>query len=134
LNQSDIDTANQMGYNTEAVKFQYDFLNDEYEKLPIGLRNAIEDGKEIIVLMNPPYGEPKGDSKEGKIEVESANTSISEQMNKSGLGYATRQLYTQFLYRISEVSSCKIHIATFSNGLYSTCLPIDHLPDLTCNG
>lgn len=120
LNQSDIDTANQMGYNSEAVKFQYDFLNDDYEKLPVGLKNAIESGKEIIVLMNPPYGEPKGDSKEGKIEVDSSNTSISFQMNKFGLGYATRQLYTQFLYKLSEISTNKIHIATFSNGLYKT--------------
>ena len=55
LNQSDIDTANQMGYNPEAVKFQYDFLNDDYEKLPEGLRKAIEEGRQIIVLMNPPY-------------------------------------------------------------------------------
>ena len=51
LNQSDIDTANQMGYNPEAVKFQYDFLNDEYSKLPEGLRNAIENGRQIIVLI-----------------------------------------------------------------------------------
>jgi len=95
-------------------------LNDAYEKLPVGLRKAIEDGKEIIVLMNPPYGEPKGDSKEGKIEVESANTSVSIEMNKLGLGYATRQLYTQFLFKLSEISKTNIHIATFSNGLYKT--------------
>jgi hypothetical protein len=120
LIQADIDTANQMGYNLESVKFQYDFLNDDYEKLPIGLRNAIESGKEIIVLMNPPYGEPKGDSKEGKIQTESSNTQTSSLMNKSGLGYATRQLYTQFLFKLCEISTTKIHVATFSNGLYKT--------------
>jgi hypothetical protein len=95
-------------------------LNDPYHYLPAGLRKAIESGKQIIILMNPPYGEPKGDSKEGKIEGDSANTSISLLMNKSGLGYATRQLYTQFLYKICEISSDKIHVATFSNGLYKT--------------
>jgi hypothetical protein len=55
LNSSDIETAKQMGYNPEATKFQFDFLNDEYEFLPKGLRDAIEGGRKIIVLMNPPY-------------------------------------------------------------------------------
>ena len=53
-----------MGYNPGSVKFQYDFLNDGVEngeivlddKMPAGLREAIKDGKEIIIFMNPPYG------------------------------------------------------------------------------
>ena len=55
LEQSDIDTANQMRYNLEATKFQYDFLNGDYDVLPEGLRNAIDGGKEILFLINPPY-------------------------------------------------------------------------------
>lgn len=80
LQQSDIDTANQMGYNKDSVKFQYDFLNDGIVdgkidvagdfKLPLGLRDAILSGKEIIVFINPPYGTAneagaKGDNKSG---------------------------------------------------------------------
>lgn len=101
LNQSDIDTANQMGYNPEAVKFQYDFLNDEYEKFPIGLRNAIESGKEIIVLMNPPYGTSStsgGNHKEG-----TSLTKISDLMKLEKLGKSCEQLYAQFLFRLNSI-------------------------------
>ena len=66
IEESDIKTADQMKYNPEAVKFQYDFLNDGIvggkidiendPKLPQGLKDALLEGKKIIVLMNPPYG------------------------------------------------------------------------------
>jgi len=36
LNYSDIQTAEPMGYNPEAVKFQFDFLNDDYDFLLYG--------------------------------------------------------------------------------------------------
>jgi hypothetical protein len=55
LEATDIHTANQMGYNPEAVKFQFDFLNDDDYKLPQGLQDAINSGKEILFLINPPY-------------------------------------------------------------------------------
>jgi hypothetical protein len=116
LNQSDIDTANQMGYNPEAVKFQYDFLNDDYEKLPFGLKNAIERGKEIIVLMNPPYGtvndfqniKQNGGKSKNKIE----NTLVKKEMNSEKLGLCVKNLYSQFIFRLSKMG--KIHIAIFS--------------------
>jgi hypothetical protein len=101
LNQSDIDTANQMGYNPEAVKFQYDFLNDDYEKLPLGLRNAIEGGKDIIVLMNPPYGTSStsgGNHKEG-----TSITKISDLMKLQKLGKSCEQLYAQFLFKLESI-------------------------------
>jgi hypothetical protein len=122
LNYSDIQTAEQMGYNPEAkIKFQGDFLNDPYQYLPQGLKTAIDDSKPILILFNPPYGEAKGDSKEGKIETESTNTEIGKEMSTEKLGYSSRQLYTQFLYRVSKLSkNNNIHIAIFSNGLYKT--------------
>jgi len=121
LNYSDIQTAEQMGYNTESTKFQGDFLNDPYTYLPKGLKTAIEESRDILILFNPPYGEAKGDSKEGKIETESTNTEVGKEMSLEKLGYSSRQLYTQFLYRISKLSkNNNIKIAIFSNGLYKT--------------
>ena len=107
LNQSDIDTANQMGYNSEAVKFQYDFLNDDYSKLPEGLRMAIEEGRQIIVLMNPPYMETS--DKSGKNEI----TTIAIKMNNEKLGDASSQLFNQFIYRLITMSK-KINICQFT--------------------
>ena len=131
LSQGEIDVANNNRVNPEATKFQYDFLNDGIidgkidvlndPKLPQGLKDAILNGKEIIFLINPPYGESKGESKEGKIEKDSTNTLLSNIMTKDNLGYSTRQLYTQFLYKIKNISyKNNTHICIFSNGLYKT--------------
>jgi hypothetical protein len=115
LNQSDIDTANQMGYNTEAIKFQYDFLNDDYEKLPVGLRNAIETGKEIIVLINPPYATANNmGTKEGDHKAGISETIISKKMKESGWGKSVRNLYSQFLFRLFSINTNKkIQICLF---------------------
>jgi hypothetical protein len=119
LNQSDIDTANQMGYNPEAMKFQYDFLNDDYEKLPKGLRVAIEEGRQIIVLMNPPYATVNdfknitndGGSSKNKVE----DTKVKIDMNQDKMGLSVKNLYSQFIYRITKMG--KMNIAVFSKPL-----------------
>jgi hypothetical protein len=116
LNQSDIDTANQMGYNPEAVKFQYDFLNDDYEKLPQGLRKAIEEGRQIIVLMNPPYGRANDGGKISTIEKNSTISSVSETMKQDGWGKSSAQLYAQFIYRVNKIIP-EVNICVFSKAL-----------------
>lgn len=103
LNQSDIDTANQMGYNPESVKFQYDFLNDDYEKLPEGLREAIEGGRNIIILMNPPYGRANEGGRTSTIQKGSADTVVGTQMKDDKIGACSAQLYSQFLYRVNKM-------------------------------
>jgi hypothetical protein len=118
LNYSDIETANQMGYNPEAVKFQYDFLNDSYEYLPAGLKRVIESGKQIIVLMNPPYGRANGESKLGTISKGGTTTVISENMKNEKYGSASSQLYAQFLYRVMKLKIS--NICVFSKSLYKT--------------
>ena len=118
LNQSDIDTANQMGYNSEAVKFQYDFLNDDYEKLPVGLRKAIENGKKVIVLMNPPYGTARTDKNESLSKNDIAKTLVNIEMLSDKLGESAKQLYSQFLYRVTKFGIN--NIAMFSPSLFLT--------------
>ena len=118
LNQSDIDTANQMGYNSEAVKFQYDFLNDDYEKLPVGLKNAIENGKEIIVLMNPPYATANDGNAKGAKKVGLSDTVIGKKMRTDDMGKSTQQIYNQFIYRIIE--EVKSNIVMFTKPLFLT--------------
>jgi hypothetical protein len=104
LNQSDIDTANQMGYNPEATKFQYDFLNDDYDKLPTGLQKAIEGGREIIVLMNPPYGRASSGFKGGRSSTTGAAiTKVNSNMIENNMGKASSQLYCQFIYCLLDL-------------------------------
>ncbi len=128
---SDIHTANQMGYNPEAVKFQYDFLNDgiflneetgEYvidvdmdNKLPQGLKNAIQEGKPIVILMNPPYAMASTMGKDDSHKMNVAKNKLNAIMLKSGCGKSASQLYSQFLYRLTfyeNIISC----------IYSPCL------------
>lgn len=121
LNQCDIDIMNQMGYNSEAIKFQFDFLNDSDDKLPGELKKALEEGKPIIVFMNPPYGTAKsGGAKEDNNKIEIANTKIGRLMQKNNMGKCSAQLYAQFLYKVVRLNleHNDINIAIFSPSLY----------------
>jgi len=119
LNYSDIQTADQMGYNPEAVKFQFDFLNDDYDFLPKGLRDAIESGREIIVLMNPPYGTARTDKNVSDSKTNIGKTNVNLEMLKNKLGEPSKQLYSQFLYRVIENFKIK-NIVMFSPSLFLT--------------
>ena len=113
LNYSDIQTAEQMGYNPEAVKFQFDFLNDDYEFLPKGLRDVIESGRDVIVLMNPPYATTANFGKQNK-EQEGNDTKINEDMKFNGMGRCSDSLYGQFIYRLNKIGNKNINICIFS--------------------
>ena len=86
--------------------FQFDFLNDEFSKLPESLRKIIKETPEkLIVYINPPYAEVStvGGGKAG------VNISKIHSRYTSELGTAGRELYTQFLTRIYfEIKGCKI--------------------------
>ncbi|GHT02035.1 hypothetical protein AGMMS49525_04650 [Bacteroidia bacterium] len=89
--------------------FQFDFLNDDFTKLPQGLQNIINDPekrKKLVVYINPPYAEVSGLGGRGKAGV---NQSKIHDQYISVLGTAGRELFTQFLIRIYfEISGCKI--------------------------
>lgn len=68
LDQADVDVMKATKTCVAATRFQYDYLNDDItddgqidytltDKIPPGLRKAIADGKKILILINPPYGE-----------------------------------------------------------------------------
>jgi hypothetical protein len=121
LNYSDIQTAEQMGYNPEATKFQSDFLNDDYNLLPEKLRMDIESGKDMLILFNPPYatannlGTEEGDHKGGV-----AKTEINKLMLEDKWGNSSQNLYAQFLYRVTQLQKINknIKIAVFCPPLF----------------
>lgn len=121
LEQSDIDTANQMGYNPGATKFQFDFLNDPDSNLPQGLQDAINSGKEILFLINPPYATANNMNKNNDHKGGLSNTVLGEEMRRTKKwGSSTQQIYSQFFYRIwkYQQTSGNIHIGVFCKPNY----------------
>ena len=127
IEESDIKTADQMKYNPEAVKFQYDFLNDGIvggkidiendPKLPEGLKLALLEGKKIIVLMNPPYGTNGEGVAAGSSKKGISDTEISNLMKEEDFG-SSQQLYSQFLFRLKKLNNENIKICMFSPPLF----------------
>ncbi len=92
-------------YNPEATSFQYDFLNDDLEKLPKGLLEAFEQNKKIVFFLNPPYAQNTGDGITKTTSTDVCYTKIKEYMNKDNMGKTTENIYTQFLYRIIMIKN-----------------------------
>lgn len=108
-------------YNREGVSFQFDFLNDSLDKLPQGLKSALEENKPIIFFINPPYAQAaSGKGKEGKGET--TKNPINEDMVNNKIGNGSRNLYAQFLWRIKMIKEqynlTNCHIALFSPAVF----------------
>jgi len=112
LDQADIDVMRATKTCVAAQRFQYDYLNDDItddgqidyrlsNKMPKELRQAIAEGKKILVLINPPYAEAaNSQGNAGKTDV--ARTQIGALMNQTDYGYAARELFVQFVARIAK--------------------------------
>lgn len=124
LDQADVTIMKSNPAFAGAEIFQYDYLNDDVtdfgeidyslsDKLPPDLRKAIVDAKAgmpgarpILVLINPPYAEAmnvdniKDAGINATLKKGVATTRISFGM--TGLGYAARELFVQFLHRIMK--------------------------------
>lgn len=134
LDKADIDVMTASHTCVAASKFQYDYLNDDItdfgeidytltNKMPPELRQAIADAKaqkkgakKILVLMNPPYGEA-ANSQGNKGKTDIAKSQIAALMKSVDYGYASRELFVQFLVRIkNEIPNATI--AMFSTLKY----------------
>ena len=130
LDQADVDVMKATKTCVAAQRFQYDYLNDDISdegridyslsnKVPTGLRQAIAQGKKILVLINPPYAEA--------TNLENISTGLVGAENKSGVaktkfaahamagfGKASNELFTQFVARIAQ------EIPTATLAMFST--------------
>lgn len=121
LDQVDIDIMRANKICVGAEMFQYDYLNDDVtdfgeidyalsNKVPTALRQAIADAKAgvegakpILVLINPPYAESgSGISNEVENKIGVEKTRINRWMREMNLGYASKELFAQFLVRIRQ--------------------------------
>lgn len=124
LDKADVDVMKATKTCVAATRFQYDYLNDDItddgkidysltNKLPQALRDAISQGKKLLVLINPPYGEAGsgiGNGEKNKIGVE--QTRINATM--TDVGYASKELFVQFMTRIAK------EIPTATLAMFST--------------
>jgi len=126
LDQQDVDVMKDRIKNCanllESHVFQFDFLNDEFTKLPPPLQDIINDPekrKKLVVYINPPYAEAgnartrTGERNKSRVAT---TTKVRERYGKE-LGLAIRELFAQFMIRAKkELPTCKI--ALFSTAKY----------------
>jgi len=99
----------------ESHVFQFDFLNDEFTKLPQPLQDIINDPekrKRLVVYINPPYAEAPTSRTvvgTGKNRAGITKGNFYNEKFKERLGKAVNEFFVLFLSRIySEMPSCKI--------------------------
>jgi hypothetical protein len=100
--------------------FQFDFLNDKFEKLPRGLRDIINDPekrKKLIVYINPPYAESGGGIGTGTNKPEVVVQHSSHDFFLPSLGKASHELFSQFMARVVWHFPAA-HLAVFSKLKY----------------
>jgi hypothetical protein len=114
VEQDEVDYIQEYGLAPGAQVFQYDYCNDDVDKLangdawispgwkmPLALRNVLEhEPEKLIVLMNPPYAAATDATRSGAVK-----TGVTKALAKKAFGDAGRaqqELFTQFLLRSSH--------------------------------
>lgn len=120
----------------QATVFQYDYLNDDVQflaqpslfnfdanfKMPKNLREDLDNPKiKWIIFINPPYATASNfertENRVNKVNV--SMTEIRKLMTAEGMGEVSRELFSQFLYRISkEFKDKKVWLGMFSKIKY----------------
>ena len=96
--------------------FQFDFLNDDFEKLPKSLYDIIQDPekrKKLVIYINPPYAEATDGIGQGGSKIDVSKETKMYSTYGPILGRAKNELFAQFFIRIyKELNGCLL--ATFS--------------------
>ncbi|GAA9599102.1 hypothetical protein HpHA66_13480 [Helicobacter pylori] len=103
--------------------FQFDFLNDDFNKAPKSLQEILEDKekrKKLIIYINPPYAEAGNKAKmsgTGEHKAKVARNNKTHETYKDFLGSGANELFAQFFMRIyKELNGCIM--ASFSKLKY----------------
>lgn len=117
LDQADVNVMQErIDHGANLLKnhvFQFDFLNDDFTKLPQSLQDIINDDekrKKLVIYINPPYAEADNRHGDGRSGV-----AISEIHKKYSnlMGYTKREMYIQFFTRI-HCEMPRVILANFS--------------------
>jgi len=101
--------------------FQFDFLNDDFSKLPKPLQDIInnpEKRKELVVYINPPYAEASSYGEDSIPQVAKGTKVFNDYKGLVG-AEALNELFAQFLIRIHKELP-NITIGIFSTPKYIT--------------
>ena len=88
--------------------FTFDFLNDSFNNLPQSLQNVIndpEERKKLVIYINPPFVEAADQKTVQNTGENKKDVAVSTYVYKKyapHIGIAGRELFAQFLARISE--------------------------------
>ncbi|GAA6946427.1 hypothetical protein AOH328_25680 [Helicobacter pylori] len=103
--------------------FQFDFLNDDFNKAPKSLQEILNDKekrKKLIIYINPPYAEAGNKAKmsgTGEHKAKVARNNKTHETYKNFLGSGSNELFAQFFMRIyMELNGCIM--ASFSTLKY----------------
>ena len=95
--------------------FQFDFLNDSFDKLPTNLKTIIDDPekrKKLIIYINPPYAEAATKTTvtgTGKAKTGVATENMVARKYGDRMDAARNELFAQFFIRIAvEIPGCII--------------------------
>jgi len=124
LEAGDIQVIKDSGQNPQATMFQFDFLNDPWEKLPAGMIDRIKEDGELVVMINPPFA--AGTSGNNFQDVSGTRGGMSDTLvgkEMEGLGHAIQNLYTQFMFRVLDLSktfNIKVTLGMFSKAIFAS--------------
>ena len=124
LDKADVDVMKERIKNGSANLldehvFQFDFLNDSFDKLPPRLKEIIdneETRKKLVIYINPPYKEhtnAKQLANTGKNISGLSKETAAYQKYQSEMGTAARELFAQFMMRINREIPSSV-LANFS--------------------
>lgn len=105
----------------DATAFQYDYLNDSPDKLPKKLRDDLNNPNiKWIIFINPPYATANNNQDRNLFNKDKISmTSIRKLMTEENLGEVSRELFSQFIYRISkDFSNRQAWLGIFSTPKY----------------
>ena len=109
----------------ESHVFQFDFLNDDFSKLPKCLQEIINDPKrrkKLIIYINPPYAEAASTTTRtgtGQNKQNVAKTHKTSEQYKSILGRGINELFVNFFIRVYKQLP-DVMLASFSTLKYVT--------------
>ena len=88
--------------------FQFDFLNDEFDKLPAGLQSIVNDPekrKKLVMYINPPYAEATTSRTVTGTGENKAGVATNNKMNdlyKAKIGNASNEIFALFMAKIYD--------------------------------